>query len=356
MLCLNASSAGRWVYCPLSANVDTAEYATESSEEALEGTKAHELAAYLLDNRVNGTIPSVPAGYDDEMIGHCEEYVSIVTEIPGDIIIEGQYHVPSVHKLNNCRIDAYVYDKEQDTIHIFEFKYGRTPVKPSESYQLINNAVAMLDNFNCKPTTKFALHVVQPRSLSGVISICEIFTMDDIHNELGNLCYAANTAEADPTRAVVGPHCRYCPAVTTCNQLTTAIDSVSIDDIASANLNVNELSDDITRLRSLAGLVKSKLEGLELDAEYRLKKGIQVPNYDLDYGRGRVAWSMDDASIINMGQLFGLDLSKPSTVITPTQAKTLAKTKGIDFDTLSEFTRKTTGELKLIFKPLKAIK
>lgn len=346
---LPASSADRWVNCPMSANVLPV-VPQEDNEAAREGRQAHKWAANLL------TDPDYPRPdyATDEMEWMVRTYVDAVTGVAGvlNIVVEGEYIATYVNKLNKCVIDAYVWDRANNTLHVFEFKTGRTPVDPESSWQLRDYVVALSSNINVNDDTKYIPYVVQPRSLDGIGIKARIWHKSDLIKMTETLRDAATRAISEPDVACTGTHCQYCPLTAQCETLGKEVDEFNPVLIACHNLDDTALSATITDIRRKAKLLQARLDGLELDAVHRITHGRQLPDYTLAPSMSHKKWTVPDDTVIAFGSLFGLDLAKPVATVTPTQAFQVAKSHNVDPEILSTYIESVAGALKLTYKPI----
>jgi hypothetical protein len=111
---------------------------------------------------------------------------------------------------------------------------------------------------------------------------------------------------------------------------------------------IRELSDEdlgtllnkLTRALESIELIKS---GIEEAAICRLKTGKHILGWQLKEKKGRTIWKKSPAEIIELGKMFGIDLKKPDSVITPKQAAG----KGIDGAVIDAYSNTPSKGLKL---------
>lgn len=191
---LSASGAHRWLYCTPSARLEEHEPDT-TSESAVEGTTAHELAELKLRHyfhpvdfgktkftREVNKLKKLES-WRDEMQGHTDTYLDYVKSVAMQFASS-----PSVGIEKRVFFGSYTLaDPEDDTegygiadciligggtIHVIDFKYGQSPngrVSAEGNPQLSLYALGAYETYKLLyPITKVRLHVVQPRLSDGI--------------------------------------------------------------------------------------------------------------------------------------------------------------------------------------------
>jgi len=294
-----------------------------------EGIEAHSVAGLLL----MGKNPIVELGreIDDEMFDAAQIYSNDVNRIcdktGGRLIIEGFVCAPSVHEKLQGVPDAYLWDSIGNTIYVWDFKYGHGYVPVFENWQLIGGAAGVLDNVNCNVDTKIILTLVQPRCYSkeGPIRRWEtsrkelIPYFDRIRARCREILNDNITHWCTPS-----PECRHCSAAHVCEALHDA-SSQAINQAyenTPLELSGDSLGRELRLLELSEKLLKARIDGLKQEAVYRLRNGECVRGYHLEGGLSNAKWKFDIQTVIGMGALCGISLSKPG-VLTPPQAKKL---------------------------------
>lgn len=90
-------------------------------------------------------------------------------------------------------------------------------------------------------------------------------------------------------------------------------------------------------------LMEARMTGLQEILLSKLRKGEQVPGFQIEQGIGRQKWTKPITEVIGLGQLFDLQLGKPG-VVTPKQAIKL----GVPKDVVDSITELPVGEWKLV--------
>lgn len=294
-----------------------------------EGIKAHVVAFYLYNNT------AIPDEIEQEMIDAAQIYVDDIKRIEQktgtNAIIEGFLAATNYHTSLMGVPDAWLFDKNNNAIYVWDFKYGHSFVNEYQNWQLIGAAMGALSNCNHTADPVIILTVVQPRCYTGKGPVRSWTTSK---NEL--IPYFSNVVSRineyyEPFlihECIVSPLCRNCPAGHVCDALLDAA-SYSIHlayDNFPVELSGDTLGRELQSLESAELLLKARIDALKKDAAYRLENGERVRGYSLVSGMSPLQWSYDQDTLISMAALLGLDVVKTG-VKTPTQVK---NTKGVD--------------------------
>lgn len=155
---LRPSASKRWLFCPGSVGLQLAhpdKCPDGSSSFAEEGTLAHATAEAMLKHLpMPEGLASVSAEVREEILGHAADYAALVMrEVNADTRLEVEYRVPLFYAgllppsadpadaLGTC--DALVWNLRENTLHIFDLKYGKgVPVHAEGNTQLIIYALS----------------------------------------------------------------------------------------------------------------------------------------------------------------------------------------------------------------------
>jgi hypothetical protein len=92
-------------------------------------------------------------------------------------------------------------------------------------------------------------------------------------------------------------------------------------------------------------LIKARKSAIEQQCIGTIEQGQNIPGLDVKQGYGRAKWrdGIDLSEIAMMGELMGVDVTKPTEVDTPAQCRK----KGIDEDVIAaySYTPKTSKKL-----------
>ena len=340
---LNPSSAHRWVNCTGSVAM-AYRYPRPETEDrtyAEEGIRAHVVAENILLNRP----------YDDsdsDMVEGGLLYADTIKSMVSDVkkcIVEGYVGAPTIHKELGGTPDCYAFDKDNNTIHIFDYKYGFKYVDVFENWQLLSYAAAVLANTNHADDVMINMVVVQPRSYckEGPVRIWSMYK----HNLLpyfARLKEAADATQTPNAPCVSGSHCYKCPAAHAC--VTLQQSAYSACDLTSDGeyvLDDQTIGAEYSMLLEAQDRLKSRISGIEIDLEYRLKTGRSVPGFTLESTVGREGWNIPDNQVIDTADMLGIDVSKIG-VITPAQARK----KGLNAEVVASMSERKPGAIKIV--------
>lgn len=216
---VGASIAERFFICPGSVR-ECAKVPNPSSAYAEEGTKAHDLAALMLqrDGFNDGS-------YTDDMREAVSVYYTHVKSLltPSDtLLVEHGFHLKQIHPDCYGTADAVIWKPYSRHLHVIDYKHGAgKAVEVTANKQLRYYALgALLSlNYNAREVT---VTIVQPRCPheDGVIR-SETFDAFELLAFAADLKEAVLRTEAPDAPLVPGDHCRatFCPAAATCPAL-----------------------------------------------------------------------------------------------------------------------------------------
>ena len=220
---LSASSSKRWLNCPPSAKLN-AEIPDITTEYAKEGTDAHELAEYkvnqLLGIKANNPTENLDY-YNQEMEDCTDSYAQYITEQMSQysspvVMVEQRLdfsrYVPGGFGTGDCIIVA------DDVLTVIDFKYGKGVVVEAEyNPQMMLYALGALEMFSILyDINEVKMVIFQPRieNISG-FSMPVSDLMNWAENELKSKAELAAKGEGE---FCAGEHCRFCKVKATCRK------------------------------------------------------------------------------------------------------------------------------------------
>ena len=344
------SSAGVWVYCHGSVQMQERYPESEDSQASKEGDASHWAAEQVLLGEAVVIGQAAPNGtiLNDDMINNARVFTGDIlsTMPPGTLCIESKIQAPSVHAESWGSPDCWAYNDKTRTLYIWDYKYGYGLVEAFENWQAINYLAGIIDRLAIPDyRIKIRLTIIQPRAPHPDGPIRRwVFNAEDLRPYVNQLHSAAHEALGDDPSIKSGAHCQHCTARHACPAAhRAAMLAVDVTDRAEPH----ELSDaaigtQITVLRRAAKAIEYRLAALEAQAEGLIKQNHVIPGWVLDRGAaGKLAWIKSASEVIALGGLLGLDLAKP---MTPTQAKKA----GVPDDLIDVYAKRSPGSLKLI--------
>lgn len=347
---LGPSSSHRWINCPGSmrlierALADGRIKPDTPSAYAAEGTKAHELAALMLQGKAWDK-----SEYDDDMIGYVTEYVQFVQSLS-----QGYGTLPLVEQAVKYddwvlggwgTVDAAIVSS--CTITVIDLKYGKgVLVDAVGNTQLLLYALGVYQGLDPEHRAKIvdiSMYIYQPR----LDSITEWhIRIGEFLDRAKTINKAAKTALTGYAPLAVGDWCRFCPAQPICKvqyDHMTQVIGEDFDDLTSADLLSPEIISKVLDARSA---IESWFRAVSDYATERLLDDLPVPGYKLVAGRSVRQWGDEQAAASVLEVLLGDDGAYTRKLLSPAQAeKALGKKDSVH---LAGLITKTAGSPTLV--------
>ena len=238
---LSASSSKRWLNCPPSAKLN-AEIPDITTEYAKEGTDAHELAEYKV-NQLLGIKADNPAEnldyYNQEMEDCTDIYAQYIAEqmsqysspvVMVEQRIDFSRYVPGGFGTGDCIIVA------DDVLTVIDLKYGKgVAVEAEYNPQMMLYALGALEMFSILyDINEVKMVIFQPR----IENISEFsMPISDLmswaENELKPKAELAAKGEGE---FCAGEHCRFCKVKATCRKRAEYNLTIAKYDFAPPNM------------------------------------------------------------------------------------------------------------------------
>ncbi len=221
----SASGADRWFNCP--GSVELSEGLPDKSNPwSLEGVAAHEVLEALMRIDLSGidgaTIEEskhVLAGKPPEMIQHGGRAANFMLGLhystpDSEIMVETRVYLDFIHPEMFGTFDGAVVD-HFGTLHVFDYKYGMTPVSPQQNLQMIFYGIGLAYRYKWN-FKRVRLWIIQPRirgydgPLYWEMSIALLREYVDRYRE------AVERVEREPDKYVEGSWCHWCKAKAIC--------------------------------------------------------------------------------------------------------------------------------------------
>jgi hypothetical protein len=368
-LVLSPSRAARRVACPGSHQLE-AQYPDIETESSREGTAAHWVAAEILRGKAMPELGSfTPNGeiVTQEMQDGAELYYDHVREILESsdqilqdklseyIHIEEEIGVISIHP--NCKgtPDCWAYILNSGEIHVWDYKFGHTPVDPMDNWQLIEYAAGIIEylkqkrNINTQTMSfnSIHFHIVQPRDYRSANKIKTwVVSIDELLPYFDTLRKAEAAAMQPNALCLPSPECNYCTARHACPALSQT--ALTVADAALQNLpddlNEQQLGSELRYLEYAQQRLNARITGVKEQILIHLRSGKRIPFYQLDTGRPRERWTKSADRIAKLGDLFGINLRRIPDVVTPQQAIKA----GLPEEVVKVNSERPTGEFKVV--------
>lgn len=309
---LSPSSSDRWIHCPASAAV-AATYPPTSSEFADEGTAAHQLAAWCLEDGRDALaylgrlieVPSREGGQprrfevDEEMAGYVQEYVDATREWlqfdGAKLFVEQQLPIDAITGepgATGTSDSVIVIPRLEDSCDIVvrDLKYGRgVQVVARQNSQLLIYAAAALAvaelAYTFAPSSVVYMEIDQPRRAH---HDTWAITVADLRERIAKISKAAKVALTTPVDGprVAGDWCKFCPARAVCETRAKFVAGSMVQGLE--NLDEIPAQPDRSKLGyylSRVQAIRDWCSAVEEEAHATMLRGEKVDGYKLVIGR-----------------------------------------------------------------------
>ena len=348
---LAPSAASCWVHCALHPTMTKLYPEAQDSEPAMEGTAAH----WVLEVMDEGTTPAIgdlaPNGIavSEEMLEGADLFFERIGNADHGGYLESKVTMfNSIHEHNWGRPDYFKCDPHH--IQVVDYKFGFGYVDAFENWQCINYVAGVLEGHNLDPhknkKLEVIIEVVQPRCYTreGPIRTWKT-TVGDLIPYFARLKLAAHSAMDPQPTATPGDHCEHCLGRHACEALQ--VEALRASDwayeVVPLEIPIVAASRELRSMTRAFKLMEARITGLQEMLLATLRKGGQVPGFQIERGEGRQRWTKRVDEISALGKLFNLDLTKTS-VVTPKQAVKA----GLPKDVVDSITELPVGEWKLV--------
>lgn len=353
------SDAGQWMVCNGSFRAQQLHppLDVEPSQSRLEGRACHEVAQRLFRNQpfgnVIGSLSLDGVVITDELFDAAREYFN---EVWGFCNTHGVFDklryechclVPGYYNWS-CIPDAWVYVPETKVLRVWEGKFGHRIVDVVENWQLIINAIAIIDCYDGVEPDIIEFVIVQPRGFTSEGTVRKwAITYDELRVYRQQVNDTMLRVLDSTPLCTPGPHCLDCSARAHCDALQqqsyAGIDYVQ--SLQTHNLTGHALGVELSLLERAQEMIKMRLSGLEEQALHEIKQGQHVTFYSAKTTYGRKRWKKDVPveQVIMMGSLLGQDLKKAVELDTPAQCIK----KGIDPSVVEQYAETPVTGVKL---------
>lgn len=380
---LSPSGAHRWMSCPGSVVLE-ADYPDQGSAYADEGTAAHTLAAYVLQDKTEadeyiGEVIHVGERkftVDKTMAAHVGNYVKLVRELAAGHTLLVERKVPIGHLTGETgatgTADAVIINGAERNLTVVDLKYGMgVQVDAIENPQLQMYALGAYEAYSVLAdfdTVSMYIHMPRLNHVSEYhISVTELLRFA---SEVRAAAMDVGQAKAQPyadarddtlsLRDYLQPgekQCRFCKAKASCPALLAEVTEVvggkpaTAEDFAQFTPDAaDELGSAGDNYLSMAmakvGLVEDWCKAIRAEVERRLLRGDTVPGYKLVEGKlGNRQWtSQDEAEAAMKSMRLKQDEMYERKIISPTAAEKVLKQNPAKWEKLQKLITRNPGK------------
>lgn len=356
---LPPSGAAAWRLCALWVAMNQA-YPQDDTPESLEGNAAHWVFAEMLAGRSVSEGMQTPNGVvvTDEMVEGGELVVDTVrARIPEGVPlhVEEKIAIPRIHPQCFGTPDIWAYVAQAGVLEVIDYKFGHRFVDEFGNDQGVAYVAGIIDILAelmqkgpglIDQVIKVNFTVIQPRCFyKGAPVRTWSVLASDLRAHINQLSNAAAVALAPNPPAVTNPECRDCPGRHACPALQQAAYADAEFAVRSSPVELAPAaaSLELRMMERALERLQSRVEGMREAVAVHIRQGHSVPWHRAEQGYGRTQWTMPAEQVIAMGQLMGVDLSKPGAK-TPGQAKKA----GIDEAVIKAYSVTPLGAIKLV--------
>lgn len=342
-------------------------YPQPDTPESLEGNAAHWVFAEMLAGRPVSEGMAAPNGVivTEEMIEGGELVVDTlysrlnaagfnVTELAA-VQVEKPVAIPAVHAQCWGTPDIRAFSPSRMVLELIDYKFGHRFVDEYENDQCIAYVAGIVDEIaeylrmgagGVDQMLRVNITIIQPRCFyKGAPVRTWSILASELRGHVNKLAHAADIALRPNPPAVTNPGCIDCPGRHACPALQKAAYSDAEFAVSSSPVELPPVaaSLELKMMERALERLQSRVEGMRETVAAYIRQGHRVPFHRAEQGHGRQQWTMPPEQVIAMGQLMGVDLSKPS-VKTPKQALK----SGVDEAVIKAYSVVPLGKVNLV--------
>lgn len=357
---LAPSGAPFWAHCSGYISACKEAPLQESTEHTILGEAVHELLATVLSSSDSdcsvflGQYSSNGVLFGEEEVECAQIYVDSVREEQAkhqisDLLVEQRVRMPQIHLMNWGTLDASLYVPQINTVFLWEYKHGRSPVSAYRNYQSCNYALGVCNHYGIKGPTQFVITVVQPRAYrnSGPVDRW-VTNMDTMSGIWTDLRVAAHKAMGSSPKLSAGKHCRNCPAVGICaaakevgyNAFDYLERPYEIDRMADRDLGI-----EYELVKNTIKMLEDRRDALEDSIIHRMQEPMHDTGMVYEPGRSKWVWKVPPEDAITFVDQFGVDARKNDVKTVAQVRKQMPKADRDMFDVMRPaFAEKRKGK------------
>lgn len=287
---IGASGMHRWANCPGSVKLSEG-MPNPSSIYAEEGTKAHDLAAEILEGRLSLN-DLKPPEVDADMKGAIKVYVDynfkLQKERNTEMLVEREFDLSSIFEGCFGTSDCVQYESDTKTLHVIDYKHGAgLAVEVEQNMQLQYYGLGALLSTGY-PCDKVVLTIVQPRCEhpDGPVRSWELSSMELLEFSM-TLKEAAAATQKEDAPIIPGSWCRFCNAKAICPAFKEKANAMATKVFAH---NEPYCPEELSKTLEMIPAIKKWVKAVEDFAYYEATNGRCPPGYKIVNKMARRKW------------------------------------------------------------------
>lgn len=348
------SSAFRTRLCPASPYMESL-YPQEDTVEKREGSAVHWAGAELLGGQevAEGQVADNDVVLNIEMISAAYMWADYIRARGPVGSVETTITEPALHQDNWGTPDHWWWDADNWTLYVDDLKYGHRFVDVYLNWQLMNYAALILRKIGMYGVdrVRIVFTLVLPRCFSAPSPVQTwTTTLGEIDPYLKDLAAAFRAAD-DPNAPCDASDIEACFDCSARHNCAANIEATGIAiTVTSQPIPLHLTPAAMARLRKVLRnaeeRIKSMREGVDQSITQTIRRKQAVPHFTLQSRPGREVFVPDAAQngIIEIGRMFGVNVVKEQSLITPRQAIDA----GIPAHLVKLYSRKNSGALELV--------
>jgi hypothetical protein len=281
---------------------------------------------------------------DYEMANHIQSYVDMLRQRGGEITAEQRV---VLNKDIAGTPDAFaIMHVENGAYHLIvdDLKYGYSIVEPTSKQVLIYAAAKVREMIsNGLVVGQITLGIYQPRSRHHLGKYrTRTLTLSQLEAEINIVEHRGRVCLTDDPVTIPGQHCKYCPANTLCESVTTELYEVytMVSEKANRMNTTAEIASELDFLERAKTMLDGRHNALKAEAIAIMDKGEIVPGWTRIRQKGNRRWTVDANTIYAMT---GFD-PRDGKMVTPAALERI----GADAEIVNEFTEQPDTTPKLV--------
>ncbi len=163
--------------------------------------------------------PKYPKTVPLDMIRHATNAANFILGVgknsPGSLsLVETRIHLTFIHPEMFGTFDGAVVD-HFGTLHVFDFKYGKTVVDPRENLQMLFYGIGLAHKYDWN-FKRARLWIIQPRIRGYDGPVFWEISISELKEYVRVFKRMVKRVLENPTEYKEGPHCHWCKAKSRC--------------------------------------------------------------------------------------------------------------------------------------------